>query len=360
MAVTPISSKYCCITTQQMLSDITRENTPDFVRIKRNGFLNAVTSAENTSGFEVVKTSDSRGKALPGVGNRTVEIKYRKQLCPTITAAAADMCDASADIPDDWEYSGVSVDCVQSVAFGLSKEEFRQLCEEPNDRMARLMRDYVSTLREAVNNDLITKYIAGLGLYFNGDDSANPLEVRTLFPFNTSGQTNAQFLQPLMADWRKSNWSGDPIVVYGDMVSRFLGDRDIFVGDNDGKDATRAGFPPGFLDYEVDNVFADTFQHIISWVPGFIQMTEWDRYVGVYEEFKEDYSRTQLTMDGFTFDYTIRYIECDERWVVTMTKYYDLFKMPDEALSSACGQLSNGCLNWLVDCGDIDCNYVKL
>lgn len=358
MAVTPISSKYCCLNIQQMLDNITGENTPDNVRIKRNGFLNAVMSDENTRGFETVRTADARGKALPGVGNRTVEIKYRKQLCPTVATVEADLCDAQAASTDDWEYSGVSVDLVRSVGFSIDKGEFRQLCEGPEDRQARYFADYAMTLKEAVNDALITQFISGLGNYFDGTDSA--AAPRTLFPFNASGQTNAQFLQPMMADWRKSNWNGMPIMVYGDMVARFLADRNIFVGDNDGKDATRVGFPPAFLDFRVDEIFADAAQHLITWVPGFIQMTEWDRYVGVYEELDDNYSRTQLELDGFKFDFTARYDECNEVWTFSMTKYFDLFKMPDEALSAACGQLSNGCLNWLIDCGDIDCNYVKL
>lgn len=367
MAVTPIPSKYCCVTIQQQLDSITGANTPDKINIKNDGFLSAVLSGENTNGFSAVQTESRQGKALPGIGNRTVEIKYRKRICPTVTQVASNLCDSQSASTDDWLYSGVSVDCIQDVGFSLNEEEFRQLCESPDDRMGRYMQDYIAALKSAVNADLIAKYIAGLGDYFSEPPPAVPVDSavapKTLFPFNASGQTNAQFLNPLMIEWMKSAWKTMPILVNGSLVEQFKANMPIFADDNDGKDAARARFrPPMFLDFEVDRVFADGFEHMLAWVPGFVQMTNWYRFEEgtVYEKIDENYQQVKMSDDGFTFDFQADYDRCTNTWNFALTKQYDLFKLPPEALSSDCGQFSNGCLQYLVDCGDIDCNYLKL
>lgn len=368
MAVTPTTSKYCCLVVQQMLNDIVGENTPFNIVPETNGMFEAVNSAQNTSGFEQVQTESRQGKGLPSAGNRKVDIEYAVRQCNTVNQVAPNLCDVQTVQGDDLLYSQVDVQEISSTGFRLGKEEFRQLCESPNERQARAITNRLHDLMQDINDRMIAKFFAGVGNYFNPvtvpptvpvNSNTNP---KTLLMFNALYQNNALALSPLKRDYRKNGFKGMPITVGGDLMQDWMNNGPVFVGDNDGKDSTRTSAPPFWYDYRVDDVIADGDQHLLSWVPGYVQMLQWFQFEPgtVYEELKPNFQETVLDMGGFKFDFTVKYNECDHVWDLTFTKYWDLFKVPNEAFNEDCGQFSNGCLNWLLDCGDLDCNYAKL
>lgn len=372
MAVTPTTREFCCIKVQQMLEDIVGANTPEFLRQETNGFMMALTSQQNTGGFaQVQSTFGNSGKGPANGGNAKVDVEYRKRTCTTSVDTVPGLCDDAAATPSDIIASTVTVECVKSQEFWLDKESYRQLCESPSDMQANLFRDKIADLKRDINDDLISKFATGFGNYYTKpgdvpvDSGTNP---KTLLLFDSTPaagiRTNGLAMTPLMADYRKSGFRSSPIVVGGDLFARYMEAQNLFVGNVEGGDATRMPSFASWVDYAINPVLGGATEELLSWVPGYVQMLEWYQFPAgsVYEELKEDYQETVMSMGDFTFDFSVRYDECNRKWHFVMTKYYDLFKIPGEAFNTVapCNQQSNGCLQWLADCGTVECNYTKL
>ena len=362
-----VNSKYCCISVQQMLDEIAGANTPNQKVLDTYGFLSAINSDANLNGTDAIATKSAEGKARPtAISNRRVEIEYSVRQCEAVSREPTAFCTTRTDAPDDKLYESATVDHYGEVTWGLNKEEFRDLCENPNDRQRRLFANKVNDLKKDINEQLITAFIAGLGNYFTEagavpvDSAANP---KTLNLFNTNATPNAMGLFPVFRDFTRSRWSGRPIAVGGTSLDAWRFASGIFNGNLDGLDINKQPLMMDiFSDYQVDPIFADTFEHLLTFAPGTVKMLEWDAFPegSVYREMKEDYSKITMMVDGMSMDFETRYDECNSRWDFKLSKYFDLWKTPDTAFNEDCGQYSNGCLNWLIDCAALDCNVIKL
>lgn len=368
---TGVTSQYCCLVVQQMLERIVGSaNYPANTYNEKNGFLKAVISPENTNGFEQIQTTSRFGKGIPSAGNRKVEIAYAARVCAAVTDGVGDVCDTGTVYGDDLKYATADVTFNKTTSLRISKEDFRQLCEEPNSRLERAITNRVADLKKAVNNELITAYIAALGNYYTApggvpvDSGAAP---KSLILFNSNAAyglaPNGLAFTPVMSDYQRSGFSGEPIMVGGDMFSRFSMAQKVFAGNMEGADPAKLGMPQMWSDYAVDTIFADGSQHILSWVPGYVQLLEWYAYPAgsIYEQFREDYQTSTMTMGDFSFDFTSKYDPCNGGyWDLTFTKVFDLFTIPNDAFSAACDQDSNGILQWLATCDSLDCTYTTL
>lgn len=362
---TGATSKYCCISVQQALDNIVGANNPGRIVVETNGFTKALYSPLNMNGFEMVQTASRRGKALPDTGNRTVEIAYTPRVCAAVAETVPNVCDTGTLYADDFKYATVSVDEVRSTTLRISKEQYRQLCEDPGDAQMRAITNRINDLKKAYNEAMIAKYITVLGNYYTVpggvpvDSGANP---KTLLLFNAAMQTNALAMMPVQSDYKRSGWSGSPIVVGGQLLENWAYAAKVFAGNQDGFDLNKAGIPGFFADFAIDPIFNDGDQHIFTWVPGFVQPLEWYQFPegSVYEELKPDYQETTLDFGGFKVDFTVRYDECTHMWNLTFAKHFDLFAIPNDSIAATCDQDSTGILQWLADCGDLDCNYAKL
>lgn len=356
----PAQADFCCITTQQMLSDITGANTPSNIVVETNGFLQAVMSEENTGGFEQVQSVSLTGKAAPSAGNRKLFLEYRQRNCDAVVTTAPAVCTPQVNTGNDILNDTVNVTLFAGAGFRMQLEDFRQLCDEPNDRQQRLIVDKINMINDSINTQLITAFAAGFGNYADGVDSGGaPV---TLLPFNTSGQTNAQALNPLMYNHKRSGYSGAPMIVGDRLFDQYAMNARIFVNNDEGYDQTRAGNPRIWSDFKLSSTIGGGVEHAVTWVPGYVQMLEWYDYQPgtVYEMFKPDYSYTTIEFNGMTYDFAVEYSQCDKVWDIFIGKHFDLWKVPADAFNATCDQVSNGCLDWLVDCGDLDCNYLKL
>lgn len=371
MAVNPITSAYCCVKTQQLLSDIAGDNAPQNKVLDTYGLLAAIRSQANLSGREIVQTKSASGKARPVTGsNRRVEIEYPVRQCDTVSRTPSAFCTTRPDYADDVSHAEATVDCYAEVTWGVSKSQFRDVCEDRPERMRRIMTNKVNDLLKDINEQLIEKYIAGLGNYFTEaggvpvDSGAAPKTLNLFNPSTANGlATNALGFMPLKRDYRRSMWSGTPILVGGTTLEAWMEVQPVFQGNNEGLDGTRMGGMTMFTDYQIDTEFGDGFEHLLSFAPGIVQMLEWDAYPAGsdYEELNRDWgSKTTMFINGMSMDFEVRFDECTDHWDFKLSKYFDLFKLPSDSLNTACGQYSNGCLQWLVDCAALDCNYIKL
>ena len=67
--------------------------------------------------------------------------------------------------------------------------------------------------------------------------------------------------------------------------------------------------------------------------------------------------RRTMAVDGFEFDFSMEFDPCTAggKWVVKLSKAYDLFYIPETEYTCNAGG-SSFKLQYLLGCGDMDCN----
>lgn len=354
----------CCLNLQQALDSISRQLTPDQL-MEGLGMIDALNSSLNRSGFEAVQ-SDTSPKGRPGAGTQpTIEIEYEKPECNAVQDTKEGLCWRTSDPTkypertDSRGYLSITVDELKSTGGWFRKDEFSELCEIPSERLANRIRKEARDLKRAINTRLIELAYAYCGAYTNGDPSIGAT-TKSLNILNGAGHINPAAMAVVKSEYRKMHVAGPPIVVGGDILATWNDTR--VVG---GLGANAIGASQNsqllginlFLDYQIDAVIAgleaDTASHAISFMPGTFQILEWYDYVGYRSEAKPDYAETTIVVDGITYDWSLRYDECEKAWSYEISKNFDLFAIPDEAYQP-CWDFNHR-LHWELACGDFDC-----
>lgn len=350
----------CCINLQIALESLTPNNlTPSEIR-KSKGFLGALLSTRNRSGFQqATVTSNFPGKGIPTAGLLPkVEVRYKKPNCSTTSTTVNGLCAVGAATPDPYGYLEPEVTKVRSVSGSLTKEQFNRICETPDERLATDLAHAAEAIENAMNQDLILMQAAQLGKYSSGvDSSTTPSTVNIL---NGAGYANPAALAVVSSEFRKMHTSERPILIGGDLLSTYQE-----VRQTGGLGANAIGANPNaggydiFTDFEVDvqmqALLGDTDSHMMALLPGASQLLEWYKYVGVHEELgKDDYVQTTIDINGVTYDYTLNFEKCDGGvWNWELSKRFDLWCIPDAAYAP-CYDF-NGKLGFKLGCGDFSC-----
>lgn len=343
MAGVITATDQCCLNLQVALDGISGENTPDAIR-ESFGMIDALRSGTNTAGFEAVPTATAfPGKRPPqtggGAGNRpTVEIKYIKPTRRTVATARTGLCATQTDLGDPYEYLTVPVTNDRALGGQFTKQDFDELCETPSERLAISVRQTALDLMRSINSQLITQAYALVGDYADGTSSSGATSKGVVL-LNPDGHVNPAAMAAVKSQYRRQHTETNPIMVGGDMLGIW---RDTRVMAGMGSNAIGAASNPlgvtggveTYVDFQVDPIVqginTDTLNHAISWIPGAFQMLEWYEFVGYKEEIgKQDYTQTTITIDGMTFDWALRYDECNSRWNFELAKQFDLFAIPD-------------------------------
>ncbi len=354
------ASALCCLHTQVALDNLAA--TPAG-RVEDKGFMAALMSAENKRGFEQITNSvtDSRRRPAAGQTPTTVEVKIRKPSCATVSTSAADLCTEGTATADPYDYIDAAVTHVVSLSGSMSKAEFDNLCDGPDQRRVMILQDFADDLMKAMNITMQTDAYGQLGDYYDSVAStgATTLDIPII---GTSGILNTAAFARISSEFRQQGFRGRPIMVGGEKlavaqdVRRMAG-----TGTSLNLDPNAAfNSVQAFYDYDIDatvNGLQTTTgeSYAITWIPGSIQMLEWYRNApgSIFEEFAQHRAETTLTINGVTFDYFLRYRECDHEWDFTLQKWFDIWAIPDELYTCNYG---NGRVLWGLTCGEMDCD----
>lgn len=353
MAVTNITPQELCLKIQHNLENVSG-NIP--TNIDSLGTLNALQSAENTAGFEKISTTRTDGKLF------SASVKFKQGKCYTPVEEELDVCDAVSEATNPNKEYSVSVDEVVQVPITLNAETFRVMCDTLDERKNWELVQAVEALQRKVNNKLISKITADLDNYYNGNSSAiGGSDEISLKLFTSDGKPNTMGFYQLIQMYKKLGYLDRmPIVVGGDPLEAWKFARNQFAGNFDKQyDTSKIAGMSMFTDYKIDDYASDGSQHLISFIPGHLQLLESYKNVGAYEVMRQEGMRTTMTMNNFTFDIDISNPFCSDG-VVTMllSKRFDLFKVPSTAFSS-CGARET-VLGWQADCGALTCSDLKV
>jgi len=353
-----ISSALCCLNTQVALDNLAA--TPAG-RIEESGMINALKSDANHRGYEQITNAveESRRRAVAADTPPTVEVKIRKPSCETVATSAAALCDAADATVEPYQYLEPQVRRVVSLSGSMTKAEFDDLCESPDQRRVAVLQDYAEDLIKAMSIQLTTDTYAVLGDYADDDLSTGAL-TKDIPIIGTTGVLNSAAFARISSEFRQQGFRGRPIMVGGEKLAvaqdvRVLGGTGTSLNLNPNAALSSVN---SWYDYDFDatvnglqTTTGESFA--MTWVPGSVQMLEWYRNRGIFENFKEDYAETTLTINGITFDYLINYDKCTHEWTFTLQKWFDIFAIPDASYSCNVG---NGRVLWGLTCGDMDCS----
>jgi len=352
------ASAFCCLNTQIALDSLAATPAGRFESI---GMTDALMSDINKRGYEQITNAvvENRRKPAAAQTPASVEIKIRKPSCETVLTTEGNLCDSGAATSDPYDYLEVVVDKVVRLNGSMTAVEFDDLCDTPDERRVITLADFANDLLEKMNDVLINEAYAVMGEYSNGVASTGGT-ARSIPLINTKGFINSVSYAQFAAEMRKQKFSGTPIFVGGEKLA-LSNDVALLGGTGDSRNldpnAHRSVVTP-FYDNQIDGIVSglETLPGQswgFTWVPGGMQLLEWYRNTGLFENFKEDYAETVLTVNGFTFDYSIKYDECNHKWDFTLQKRFGLFHIPDALYTCNDG---NGKVLWDLTCGDIDCS----
>jgi hypothetical protein len=372
----PIKSRYCALTIQQQLDSITGANNPFAVEQQTFGFVNALLSDRNTSGFEQVQELPRPGKSPANAQtNARVEIAYYpKEQFNISDSALTSACDTHTPDADNQVFANVTVDKVASAGFTLNEEEFRQLVESYPERLGRKTAELLLDMKKKINLELIKLAYTSLGAYFTPpgatpSDSKNPAQAKTLALFNASMQPHAMGLYPIANNYSRQGYL-NPIIVGGNTLDQWAYASQIYRGDfaaGNGRDISRV---PGGMEFYTDYILDTAIdaaataegtysevagtENMLSWAAGHLQMLAYNEHVGIYERFREGFEKTTITYDGMVFDFGYYNDDCSGLHHFNYQARYDLFVTPFSTDGVGAG---NSLTRWKVDCGNLSCTY---
>ena len=351
------------------MDGISGENAPDAIQ-ESFGFLNALISPQNTKGFEQIPVNNFPGKGAleTGVGAASrprLEVRYIKPERQVVASARLGLCGVQAQRPDPYGYMDVTVEEDRALGGLFSKADFDELCETPSERLAISVRHTALDIMRAMNDELIAQAYALVGNYADATSSAG-LTAKEIPLINGAGHVNPAAMAAVKSQFRRQHTETLPIAVGGDILGIWFDTRQMGgLGANAiGASASPTAITGGvtsFVDFQVDSVIqgieTDTDSHLLAWIPGGYQLLEWFEYVGYKEELgKADYTETTITIDGITFDFSLKYDECAHAWTYELAKQFDLFAIPDAAYTQGAAVWDfNRRLHWKLTCGDFAC-----
>ena len=348
MAVTNITPLELCLKMQQGLDTIVGQIPQE---VATNGFLKAVTSAENTQGLQDIATNTKDGKTYQA------SVKFNQPRCNSVTDTATNICTAVTALSNPNKEFTVTVDEYSTTVMTLNKERYRTICDTYDAAFAFELGNAVRALRRDVNDRALTKLTTLTNTYFDGTSSAlGGATEKTLKLFSPEFKPNAMGWAAFKREYaRKGYQDVAPIVIGGDPIENFKMAQSMFAGNYDKTfDVAKINNISLYADYALDGIPADGYNHFLSWTPGHVRLLEAYNYTGVFEEKRPEGVKTTMVMDGFKFDVAIYDPFCGSGDVtITISKKWDLFTVPSTAVAACSGQRT--VLGWVVDCGDMSC-----
>jgi len=358
MSVGLATSALCCLNTQIALDNLAA--TPAG-RFEQSGVIQALKSPQNRTGYEQITNAVEESRRRPTVGTTppTVEVKIRKPSCETPSTSKKDLCDSASPTVDPYDYIDAGVTRTVSLGGTFTKAEFDELCDNPDQRRVQKIADFASDLEKQMAIVMTQDIWAALGQYADGTASTGAT-TKAVPIIGTDGTLNSAAFSRISSEFRQQGFRGRPIMVGGEKLAvaqdvRVLGG----TGTSLNLDPNAAlNTTSSWYDYDFDST-VNTLQSTtgdsygMTWTPGSVQMLEWYRNTGIFEEFKEDYVETKITVNGITYDYFLNYDKCNHLWTFHLQKCFDVFYLPDSLYACNTG---NGKALWELTCGAMDCS----
>jgi hypothetical protein len=311
-----------CNTIQQDLANIVGENYGAAQR-QKTGFLDALVSPENTTMTEQIQTDAGDGKI------KQVSVRYLSAgLASEVSQEPGDICEAGDE--DSFKYELVKPTLYAETKITFSTAEMRKWCDSPAADRARVIATKMNRLFVDINEQLIAAANTNVGTFYNGVAAGK--QVPMLFAASGSMvQANPAGEVTVLEDMSDLGIVGTPIVVGAGKLSQYARYANIGCCNEYGQDIASLGALAFYRDQFLGAITgnADDF---LAFAPGAVQMIQWNANRGEFAMNLGTIERTTIIdpITGIELDLVVKYIECDDKWTFTFSKWFDLFNIPTD------------------------------
>lgn len=311
-----------CNTFQQDITNLVGE-TPSAAQRQKTGLLDAVVSPENTSGqLEQLQTDAGDGKI------KQVSVQYLKAAeMSEVNTDEGERSICTAGTPDTFEYALVKPTLYADIAVTFTDAEMRKWCGLPSEDRARIIMTKMNPLFRSINAGLIAKANTLAGNFANG--VAPGKQVPMLYTGDGMTQANPAGEVTILEDMSDLGVLGTPIVVGSGKLSQYTRYAGIGCCNDYGQDISGTGAFNFYRDQFLGSITgnADDF---FAFAPNALQFVSWNRYNSEFAiENGASFKTTIIDpVTGIELDLNAKYDDCNERWVFTFSKNYDLFAPP--------------------------------
>lgn len=353
MPAVTVTEGFCAVLLNE-LESITGINTPEMMQ-KRNGTLQALTSAGNKTGFEQLPLGQSEGRV------KQTRVRYFQRSCDdtAITSYGDRTCGEGTEKP----FLELTVDVnnyVGSRNMLLNEATMRQLCVDSKAMGAWFRRNIMSEMNAVhttLNNALLTNILDNcVGLNINGDGgpSSSAKEITVLTGDCKSNCVDG--INELRRDYSDHQYSGMPFIVGQGNFQKVMYNLDYGCCNDFGIDWNKVADyiqSHGFAYFEDQNgnelIGPDG---ILMMAPGASQVLFWNENAGDFQhQFNDLFAHTSFPspwIPGLTFDLDVKYMDCDRAYWVQFGVHYEPWCLPEDAFA-ACDDLFGVSGVWLYE-----------
>lgn len=312
-----------CEKVQQSLNT-TVSDKPSLKRTEL-GYLEALESAQNTSGITKVATDPGTGK------KKTVRLTYIKRHADETELVTSKITDCSTDVePAPFEEDVEITAYLGTPGVKFDAEQMRKLCQPDSSYMQEQMMAHIDTLMRGLNKRLITAQAAAFGTFYGGDTYKSVALLK-----GSDGVANFRGEAEMMEYFSDLDVSGRPIVVGAGNLGLYMRQVQIGVGNAQGQNIGAAGQMDYFRDRFVEPILGDNA--FIGLVPGMVQLLTWNQYVGSYANETGTFSHGTIVdpKTGLKLDARWHFNDCDDTYSFNLGLFYKLHHIPTDAFASA-------------------------
>jgi hypothetical protein len=317
-----------CERVQTSLIELFGGNAPQLKRTPV-GYLQALTSPQNTAGTQQVPVDPGNGKF------RKVRIKFlQRGTSSDITTNPPTGCATELE-KEPFEHEQYITKYIGTKGLKFTEDEMRKLCEPDSDFMAAVVNGEMNALAIELDKALIAVQATHFG-EFVPYQSIGYKEVPLLVNATVAGQVGSNYYgESLIKEDIAALESGArPLVIGQGALAHYANLAKIGCCNDLGQDLSQSGEMDFFRDKHVPEALGT--DHFIALIPGYVQLLTWNKYVGTYRKENDKFSKSTIVdpYTGITFDMKWVYNDCDEYYFLQIGLWYDIYFLPANAFAT--------------------------
>lgn len=332
-----------CEKIQTSLIEILGNKAPSLTRTKV-GYLQALTSPQNTAGVTILPVDPGNGK------NKSVKIKFiQRGIEDDITETPITDCSTTLE-KTPFEDTKAVTRYIGTKGMKFDENEMRKLCEADADYMAAQINSMIDPLIVQLNKKLLTLQAANFGLFV---PDVSPDTYKELQLLKNSGEDmRYKGESDLMLDMENAGVSGRPILVGAGNIYHYAQMAKIGCCNDGGLNLGNAAAFDYFFDKHAGAILGGD-NRVIAMAPGYVQLLTWNKYVGTYKKENDVFSHGTIMdpITGLVFDMKWHYNDCDDTYSVHFFLNYDIYFIPATAFATG-DELEGVNYTWLYDITD--------
>lgn len=360
------------------MTEITARVAPQNIEVLTFGAWRGIVDSQGEMNVEQLPF----GKLRPQAANdRIVTVEYLKPDCGS-ASECSDISFDCTDVSDDVEthgYDRLSIDSCTGAEFSVDHDYFTDNCIGLAEDLMHKMRAALRKMVYAENVAAINYLLAQAGNYFalSGDtaqsSTASPYALPVL---NASFEPQPMGFFPLINQYQEMGVGDrEPYVVSGSLKLKGYAWADmkgIFSqGQDDGINPNFMTIPNFYYDKLVDGTVG-TSDYAFSFIPGSIANLSWHEFDNPDASTTPDGRKVWAPIQAagrvvrqkidigapfgvsYPVDAMIYYDDCNNKVNFKFRRYYDFWRIPDDAFVDACNQKYNYILAWTIAAEALD------